>query len=129
VNKGQALKDGFASREGRRDSEARDGLLIAACRVAREAMGAFDDNVKRNASFAALCEILEQERAAVKAVASIKSDTARGIAEKALLLDCIASAGGRAGRRREAYDIVLSMAADAIALAKAMPGVPVIARP
>ena len=113
------MKNGLTFPVSARDANSPDARLIAACEAARDAMGAFDDSAKRNAPFYRLCELLEQERSAVKAVATIRSGTPRGIAEKALLAECIVSAGGRAGRKQETYDIALSLAADAIALAKA----------
>jgi hypothetical protein len=106
----------------RERNAASDGALTAACEAARAAIRAFDAGAARGESFQRLCELSELEHCAVKAVSRTKCFTPTELAEKAFLLDCVARAGNRSAVTQEALDVAISLAADALALAKAMAG-------
>jgi hypothetical protein len=97
-----------------------DAALIAACSAARAAAQAFDDAARRGAPFGALCDLSIDEQKAVKAVAVVRSSTPQGIAEKALLLQFYFGAAGRSSVTEDTFNVAVSLAADALALAKGM---------
>ena len=97
-----------------------DAPVIAACVAAKAAVRAFDEAAKRGDGFAALCELSQREQEALKAASAVRAASATGIAEKALLLDCLAQENRRLGSTSSYANIALSLAADAIAFAKTM---------
>lgn len=107
----------------RRDADIfPDAPVIAACVAAKAAIRAFDDAAKRGEGFATLCELSQREHEALKAASAARAASPTGIAEKALLLDCLANETRRTGGAPVCANIALSLAADAIALAKSMGG-------
>ena len=109
----------------RRDTEILpDTSVIAACEAAKAAIRAFDEAARRGEGFATLCELSLREREALKAASAVRSASATGIAEKALLLDCLANEVRRPGALPDCATIALSLAADAIALAKTIGAAP-----
>ena len=105
---------------GERPALSLDGELSKRCLAARAAARAFDDAARRGEPFGALCDLSIEEQRAVKAVSDMKSSTPKGIAEKALLLDYYFHAVGRREVSEETFDVAVSLAADAVALAKAL---------
>ena len=99
-----------------------DAELTRRCLAARDAAHAFDDAARRGEAFDKLCELSIDEQRAVKAVSEVKSSTPQGIAEKALLLDHYFHSASRREVSEETFDVAVSLAADAVALAKAMIG-------
>ena len=97
-----------------------DAAVVTACEAARAAMSAFDEAAKRGDGFGALCELSQSERSAMSAVCGTRSATPLGGAEKALLLDSFLSAARRSEVTKEAADFALSLANDAVALAKTL---------
>ena len=113
---------GFSLSAGGHADVVRDAALVAACEAARAAVQAFTEGARRGDPFDKLCELSEREHRAVKAATAIRSTSATGIAEKARLLDCVTNAAARFESSPETVDVALSLAADAVALAKAMSG-------
>jgi hypothetical protein len=113
---------GSSFRLGRKSVPSSDAVPIAACEAAKEAVRAFEMAADRGESFEKLCELLELEHNAVEAVSKIKCNTPLGLAEKAFLLDCLSGADNRSALKQESTKIAISLAADAVALAKAMAG-------
>lgn len=95
-----------------------DEAVVSACAAAKAAIKAFDEAAKRGEGFSRLYDLSERERVALSAASLVKSVSPTGIAEKALLLDCVANASGRSAGSPNCAQIALSLAADAIALAK-----------
>jgi hypothetical protein len=104
-----------------KDSKALpDSAVVTACEAARAAMSAFDEAAKRGDGFGALCELSQSERSAVSAVCGTRSSTPAGIAEKALLLNSFLRTTRRSEVTQETVDFALSLANDAVKLAKTL---------
>jgi hypothetical protein len=97
-----------------------DVAVVTACQAARAAMSAFDEAARRGEGFRTLCELSQSERSAVGAVCGTRSSTPAGIAEKALLLNSFLNAARRSEVTQEAVDFALSLANDAVTLAKSL---------
>jgi len=92
-----------------------DTILAAACATARAALAAYNAEAEKDEPGDDLPRLFERERLALECVAATRERTPRGIAEKALLLDDCAET-------TESADLALSLAADAVALAKSIMG-------
>ena len=104
------------------DVPSPDAVLVAACVAARAATLAYVEAVDRDDPHEAMAPLFERERNAFEAVAALKTNTARGVAEKARLLADFECAVGGCEPTPEMVQVAMSIAEDAFAMVRAMVG-------